>query len=506
MIQKRPLFVIALCSLLWALCYPPFPFGLLSFVVLAPAFWATTALTPRRAFGTWFLGGLVYNTVMYWWIYNVMKVGPAFVIGGGLVLLIVFLSLFNGLMGLGFQCASRHRWLLVTYPIAWAGLEALRAVGEMSFPWNNLGYTLGHFPALIQSASSGGIYGLSAMVVIANLFFFQAFRTRRWIFALAGLGVPLILCVHGMAIMHHAETFNNAPSMNISLVQPSIPQTKKWSEQYFGEVMAKTFRTMDGPQGDLSPVRGSQLVVLAETAVPEFLRSRPELIDSFTFRAHRLRAELLVGALDVVRDPKPWSEYRFYNSAFLFHPDTASVEQYSKRRLVPFSEKLPFDKIFPILNYVNLGEGDFSPGDGYRVWGNSVHYSPSICYEVIYPSFAREAKVAGANFLVNITNDGWFGRTNGPYQHANIARFRAVESGMPIARCSNTGVSVFYDAWGRDLGHTELMDSTVLQRALPIPHRDTFYAVEGGKVDAFFLSGLAIWVLASCAAGVRRTS
>jgi len=499
-IQAHPRWTIALSSLLWAFCYPPFPMGWLSFVVLVPAFFATQNLRPRQAFGYWFLGGLAYNTVMYWWIYNVIKVGPAFIIGGGLVLLILFLSLFNGLLGLGFRLALRYPVLLATYPIAWAGLEAARAAGEMSFPWNDFGYALGHSLTLMQGVSIFGVYGLSALLIAANLFLFQALRKggvngRLWL--LSWFLLPAVLWALGVRTLLRTDSNDaHAPSITISLVQPSIPQTKKWSEEYFGSVMAKTFRTMDGPRGDRSPVEGSDLIVFAETSVPDFLRSRPELIDTFFTRAVQLHASILMGALDFAEDRKPWRDYIFYNSAFLFPPrQDGMVQQYSKLRLVPFSEKLPFQNVFPILNYVHLGEGDFSPGPGYQVWGDSLRFAPSICYEVIYPEFARQAKKAGAQFLVNITNDGWFGRSNGPYEHANIARFRAVETGMPIARCANSGVSVFYDAWGRDLGHTDLMDSTVLQRRLPIAPRNPFYARHGGIVDAFFLAALGMWIL-----------
>lgn len=508
-IQKHPRWTITLSSLLWAFAYPPFPLGWLSFVVLVPAFVATSGLRPRQAFGSWFVGGLAYNLVMYWWIYNVMKVGPVFAVGGGLVLLILFLSLFNGLIGLGFRLSLKRPLLFFTYPLAWAGLEAARAVGEMSFPWNNFGYTLGHHLQWIQSASWFGIYGLSAILIVVNLILFHAWRTNsnRTLWLLAGLCIPAAMFLHGaMALKHDAS---DASTVTISLVQPSIPQTKKWSEEYFGDVISKTFRTMDGVQGDFAPVKGSDLVVLAETAVPDFLfqttRSgayiHKTLIDSFATRAREWNTPILLGALHYLPDHKPWRDFIFYNSAFLFRPEDGNlIQQYSKLRLVPFSEKLPFQNVFPILNYVHLGEGDFTPGNGYRIWnarGDSLPYAPSICYEIIYPSFVREAKAAGAQFIVNITNDGWFGRSNGPYEHANIARFRAVESGMPIARCSNTGVSVFYDAWGRDLGYTELMDSTVLQRRLPVPHRNTFYARHGGFIDGFFLTVLGIWILAS---------
>jgi apolipoprotein N-acyltransferase len=203
--------------------------------------------------------------------------------------------------------------------------------------------------------------------------------------------------------------------------------------------------------------------------------------------AHRTGGDVLVGALDFAPDEKPWRKYIFYNSAFLFPGDSArnAVRQYSKLRLVPFSERLPFDDVFPIINYVNLGEGDFSPGKDYEIWDRRVKYAPSICYEIIYPDFARGARRRGADFFVNITNDGWFGISNAPYMHANIARFRAIEAGAPIARCSNAGITVFYDYKGRVLGKTRLNEVTVLRRKLPINTRETPYLRYGDRVEGF---------------------
>ncbi len=516
--SRYPLPTLVVSALLWAFCYPPLPLSVLAFVVLAPAFLATTTLAPKRAFRLWFLAGLVYNTAMYWWIWNVIKVGPVLAVGVGLVLLILFLSLFNGALGWGFarawQASPRRRTvLLATYPLAWAGLEAARAVGEMSFPWNNLAYTLGNHPSLFQSVSLWGSYGLSAAMIATNLLVAHAWRRfasadsprvsprmdaagiAGAFAATAALAIPLLLFLQGGLRLSRVDD-SAAPRLDISLVQPSIPQTRKWNEDYFAEVVGKTFRVMEGPSGDHAVLRGSDLVVLAETAIPDFLRSRPQLEDSLRALASALNTHLLVGALDLVVDRTPWSDHRFYNSAFLYGPALHQPpQQYSKLRLVPFSEKLPFDGVFPVLNYVNLGEGDFSPGDGHRTWGEAAtRWSPSICYEVIYPAFAREARAAGAKLLVNITNDGWFGRSNGPYQHANISRFRAAETGMPVARCANNGVSVFFDSYGRDLGRTTLMDSVVLRRTIAMPDLETPYARFGGLVDGFLLAVLPAWL------------
>ncbi|MEO6094295.1 MAG: apolipoprotein N-acyltransferase [Fibrobacteria bacterium] len=508
---------IALSSLAWALCYPPFPLGPLAFLVLVPGFIATLRLSPRQAFAYHFAAGIVYNVVMYWWIYNVIKVGPALIIGGGLVLLILFLSLFNALLGWMFRILAARPFGLLAYPLLWGGLEVVRAQGEMSFPWNDMGYALGHWNALIQSVSYLGIYGFSIVVVTVNCLAFTAFRVfntqgargagraQRAQDAPSGLGfasigfalaIPAFLAIQGGVSLSRPDSAA-ARSLDISLVQPSIAQTKKWDEDYFNEVILKTWNAVDGMPRDSGIVKGSDLIVFAETAIPDFLRSRPELYERLMHTARATGADVLVGALDFKSDPKPYHTYLFYNSAFLFTSDGhAPAPQYSKLRLVPFSERLPFDDVFPIINYVNLGEGDFSPGQDYAIWKRGVPYAPSICYEIIYPDFVRGARRRGAELLVNITNDGWFGYSNAPFMHANISRFRAIESGAPIARCSNAGISVFYDYKGRVLGKTKLSEVTVLRRKVPMISRETWYLRHGDAVEGFlkwsFLPGFLI--------------
>ncbi len=489
---------ITFSSILWALCYPPFPFGPLAFLVLVPAFLATQKLSLKQAFWSHFGAGIFYNLIMYWWIYNVMKVGPAFVIGLGLIVLILFLSLFNALLGWLFRFLVGKPFGLLAYPFLWSGLEVARTQGEMSFPWNNIGYTLGNHQTLIQAVSTLGIFGLSLAILFSNCLAFLAYRSqpkRRLLFSSLALSIPLGLWVQGKISLSRPDPASQN-SLDISLVQPSIPQTKKWDEHYFQEVLQKTWDTMEG-QGSSSAIQGSDLVVLAETAVPDFLRSRGDLYAKFQNLAQDQGADFIIGALDMVPDDKPYHSYLFYNSAFLFSGKGASdkVLQYSKMRLVPFSERLPFDDVFPIINYVNLGEGDFSAGLDYSVWDRGVHYSPSICYEIIYPDFARGARKRGAELLVNITNDGWFGFSNAPFQHANIARFRAIEVGAPIARCSNAGVSIFYDYKGRILGKSRLQEQTVLRRKVSIISRETFYLRHGDGIEFFlfwfFIMGTA---------------
>ena len=289
--NPRALLVIAAASLAWGFCYPPFPLGPLAFLVLAPLFAALSGLTGAQAFRYAFAGGILYNAVMYWWIYNVVKVGPALVIGAGLVVLILFLSLFNGLLGWLFRTCLDRPYGLLYYPLLWAGLEVVRTWGQMSFPWNHLGYALGQHAALIQAAASLGVFGLSALVVAANVLLFSAWRLRRerpsnlgrkaaLVQALVAAAIPAGLWIHGAVSLGRPDP--DAGTLDIGMVQPSIPQTKKWDEKYFQEVMQKTWRTMDGGGDPLQgPLKGADLIVLPETAVPDFLRNRGDIVSRF---------------------------------------------------------------------------------------------------------------------------------------------------------------------------------------------------------------------------------
>ncbi len=473
-------------SILWALAYPPLPLGFLAFVAWIPIAWATRKLTPRRAFTENFLAGLLFNTLMYWWIYNVIAVGPGVAIGAGLVLLIVFLALFNGFLGWAFRMLCPLPFGRLAFALLWTGCEVARAYGQMSFPWNDLGYALGNYLPLIQIGREIGVYGISFLVISVNLLLDLGLHSRgskRGVAIIAALCIPIWMATDGW--MRLKEPTPSEPALDITLVQPSIPQTKKWEESYFLDVMQMTLNLIDDSEANLE---GTRLMVLPETAIPDFLRTRRELIKGFHERSHRLNAPIILGALDFLKNPKPWREYQFFNSAFLFKPSTDTLFQYNKLRLVPFSEKLPFDNIFPVINYVNLGEGDFSEGFGHVVWGGDTAYAPSICYEVIYPGYFREARLQGAKLFVNITNDGWFGRSSAPYQHANIARFRVIETGAPMARAANTGISLFYDYRGAKLGETKLMESTLLRRRLPRHSESTFYLRHGDAMESIELT------------------
>jgi apolipoprotein N-acyltransferase len=219
---------------------------------------------------------------------------------------------------------------------------------------------------------------------------------------------------------------------------------------------------------------------------------------------------ILLGALHWEKPSKNSAyQYHVFNTAFLIKPDKEELVPYRKIKLVPFSEAIPFEGLFPILSRVNLGEADFQRGKEATVYtiNDSIHIAPFICYESIYPDFVQKRLRRGANCIVHITNDGWFGKSTGPYQHAIMARMRAIENGVAMARCAITGVSMFVDPFGRVLKSTRLGRRTIVVEKLPLQRAKTFYARFGDWLVvacAIMISGAFFSILVQIAAKSGR--
>lgn len=491
-LARHPLLVAIFWGLVAALCVPPLPLGPLAPLVLAGPLLSLRPLRGWAAARFGFAWGLAFHLATLLWIRNVMSVGPVVAIGAGVTLLMVYLSLFPTLWAFGWtRLRDRGAWWL--WPGLFAGIEVLRGFGQMSFPWSHVGYDFGSWPILLQGTSIVGVYGLGFLVAFtaAALAAPASPSRHRWRLGLAGAWLVWI----GFGAIRLATPETGA-TLRVAVIQPSIPQTRKWEESYFRSVMDKTYGTM-------SRLRDSvDLVVLPETAIPDFWSLRPWEASRMRSYSDSLGVDLLLGALDYDRDTAAPEGAWVRNSAFLLQPGRVA-RRYDKIRLVPFSERLPFDDVFPVLNYVDLGEGDFAAGDTLPVHRTrGIAWAPTICYELVYPDFARLAASRGATILVDITNDGWFGRSIGPWQHWNIERVRAVESGLPLVRSANTGISGVVDSRGRLLTVSSLMQDTVLVASVQAG-TPTFAARHGGWIEALLA---ALGVLALLAVAIRGST
>ncbi len=472
------------------LCMPPFNHG--THWLLAPVpFFTFAALVPLFALSMLrrgaaihvYLFGVAASFGQYYWIANVMAEGLWGLILLGLLLLSLFIGLYYLAAGMLFRfLASRApRGLIWVYPAVWICLEYARGLGEMSFPWMLLGYSVMPILPLAQCGSVVGVYGLSFLIVLGNVILWKLLGSsgdargarRRWTAPSVFAGCILLVFLWGLIRLRRADRLPGASTIRVALVQPNIDQNS-WGNRSLDTTFA-ICESLSLQAAALEP----DCIVLPESALLTYLAHRPGLLARVEGWVEKTGTPLVVGTLHFQR-PTGASPYRYlvYNSALLFDTTATLTRMYHKMKLVPFSEALPFEGYFPILSRVNLGEADFKKGRDPVVFhiGESTRAVPLICYEVIYPGFVWRRIGTEANLLLNITNDAWFGRSTAPFHHAAMARMRCVENGIGLARCANAGISMGVDRFGRVLEKTELYTRGVTVVDVPLEPLPTVYS------------------------------
>jgi apolipoprotein N-acyltransferase len=392
---------------------------------------------------------------------------------------------------------------------AWVAMEMMRARVLGGFPWNILGASQYKMVPLIQIASVTGVYGISFLVVWTSLSFYsaaqQAFShpTSRFAWQ-AEVFLPLLVVIGlfawGEVRMKQADP--TAAVLRVAVIQPSIPQDLIWDEtansNRFQQLLALSATAL---------TNDVDLLVWPESGVPDFDDATYYAITNFVCAHH---VSLIFDADDVRPKPNATSanDYDVFNAAFLAGPedniDFANV--YHKQKLVMFGEYIPFVTWLPFIKWFTPITGGYTPGRSavrFGLAGLNASASPLICYEDMFPQTARKAARSGADFLINLTNDGWFGRSAEQWQHETCAIFRAVENGIPLVRCCNNGISCWIDARGRQREIFRASDHSAYDQGtlvfdLPLEQPDpTFYTRHG---DCFGWSCVAI---ALCLGGFK---
>ena len=388
------------------------------------------------------------------------------------IVLCAYLALFMLLTGF-----LARRLVLVRVPfeialaLAWGGVEFLRSLGPLGFPWASLGYSQTPYPVVTQQAALYGTYGISAWLVLVNGLLARLLLSRRARVALVAAAVFAAPIVGGSLVLSRARC---PDSLEVSLVQPNIGGAVKWDEAYRDSTV-KILSTMS------AQAQGSAMIIWPETAVPLYLKHTPGYLDTLGAIAGRAGSPILTGYPDYERTPEG---LRYYNSAMLMSPEGVVEGEYRKIHLVPFGEMIPLEERIAFLRNINFGEGDFSPGKTYEIFEvDSKRFGVAICFESIFPGLVRQFVGRGADFIVNITNDEWFGPSAAPYQHAQMAVMRCVEDRVGMARCANTGVSMLIDPYGRITRKTRIFTRGVLTDRLPLTRPGTPYSRHGYIAD-----------------------
>jgi apolipoprotein N-acyltransferase len=483
------------------LAYPRPGWDVLAFVSLAPVVWlSATAASPRQAALEGWVAGWTFFVLLLRWITHTMTTYSSLPRPVAILVLLVlagYLAIYWGAVGGAVAWlveASGRRAVWLT-PVLWVAAELVRAHALSGFPWGLVGYAPYRRLALIQVAAWTGVYGISFLLVLVNtaLAWVALERTRR---AAVAAGTVVVLALGGALLVGRAAlAVDPTSAVPVALVQGNIDQAIKWDHAFRDE----TLGIHEELTRDVPP--GQELIVWPEAAVPVYLAEEPAVLDRLRRLAGEVYTPLLVGAPDVVpgRDGP-----RYLNSAFLVRAQGVS-ERYDKMHLVPFGEYVPLKGLLFFVQAIAAEIGDFTPGRQVVVFPlGAAPFGTVICYEVIFPNLFRQFVAGGARFMVNITNDAWFGDSGGPLQHLAMVPFRAVENGVAIVRAANTGVSALVATSGAIGPSLGIGQRGTLRLDVPIGTAPTFYT-RFGDLFAYTCGALAAAALTLGRVARRRS-
>jgi len=494
------------------LAFPNYHLGWFAWIGFVPLLLAIRGKSPWQAFLLcWFCGVIFFLGITPWWIKEFQSVS-IFATGFGYIYLSLYFALFGLLLGLILRRISLP--LLIAAPV-WVVFEYLRSnLSFLAFPWALLGHTQYLNLPFIQMASITGIYGLSFIIMLVNgaiadfIGYWIEIRQQReplnWrnapIFRGAVvLVIVLTLLVAGYISLPSAPT---GKSLSVAVVQGNIPQRIKWDRKYREQIISK-YESLTEEAAKSKP----QLIIWPETSTPGLILKDIALLQRMISITRRSQTHFLVGSAEYPKFEKTHEKARRSgNTALFFSPEGRVIGQYLKIRLIPFGEYIPYEEIIPWPDFIvqkKIRNLDLAGTEAalFKVEGN--WFGTLICWEVLFSDLCRSSVKKGADFLINLTNEAWFGQTDFPYQMLSSCVFRAVENRINLVRCANTGISCFIDPYGRVTGRVtnggeDIFVSGTLTQNILISPPGTFYTCYGDVLVygcIAFLVILVVWVL-----------
>jgi len=490
--MRKNLIFSLLSSVLLSLSFQPYQLGFLAYIALIPFFLLLEDKNYKESIRWGFLTGLFMNIGTLYWIRHATYPGAIAAILYLPIYLVIYAVLHNFL-----RARLGEKFIYWCIPFLWTGVEYLRSLGALGFPWCSLAYTQSYYLSLIQYVSITSVYGVSFWVVTINVFIllilknFSDFK-KVLIYFIILIFLLIIPWLYGSLVIPDEQ---NVPEENIrvGLIQGNIDPYIKWSDEFIEENW-RIYNELTLEAVKLKP----QLIIWPETAVPDYLRVSNLYLTNIRELLAKINLPLITGAPDFQYLPD--QTYLTYNAVFLLAPDRLGFQIYHKVHLVPFGERVPFTETFPLLkNFLEsleMGEGNFSPGDDIvsfqvpimaqeselhsdQLQREDIKAPVVICFESLFPELVRSFILKGADMLVIITNDAWFKRSAAPYHHAQVAVFRAIENRISIARCANTGVSMLVDPYGRTLKSSAIFQKLYLVQEIPLRSTTTFFTRHG---------------------------
>ncbi|MFL6972071.1 MAG: apolipoprotein N-acyltransferase [Xanthobacteraceae bacterium] len=387
--------------------------------------------------------------------------------------------------------------------VALTVVEWLRGHLLTGFPWNAYGYALTGPLVLAQSAALVGIWGLTFMAVAifatpAVLVDERIYTRRPWLPPLCAALVLAACATYGLVRLNQTPT-SFVAGVRLRIMQPNLPQDEKFNYGAKQQVMSRYLTLSDRATGPgTTGIRDVTHLIWPESAFPFFIAREPEALAQIA--ALLPQGTVLVTGGVRPEETTPGAQIvQGYNSIYVIDHDGSILGTYDKLHLVPFGEYLPFQGLLESFGLMQLTkvQGGFLAGERRRplAMPGAPAAVPLICYEIIFSGEAVPRAGDRPGWLINLTNDGWFGNSTGPYQHFQQARVRAIEEGLPLVRAANTGISAVVDPVGRVINHLPLATEGVFDASLPRRIPPTLFVRIGDSLAALMLAGAAVLVL-----------
>jgi apolipoprotein N-acyltransferase len=485
------------------LCFPKFDLFLLAWIAITPFLISTHDRDFKESFLKGVTFGITYFFGTLYWVYHSINHygGIPFLISILVVLILCFyLSIYTGIFASLFSFAVKRSNLpaMIIAPTFWVVIEFIRSYALTGFPWSIIGYTQYKFLTMIQIADITGVYGISFLVLAVNGALTDIYITKRRL--ISKPLSPLYPVIFGTIILilillttltygwfrlsHKAK----GRDIVVSIIQGNIEQDRKWNAEYQEYVIDTYFKL-----SRLVSSKNPSLIVWPETSLPFIFGMDKGYSDRLQEFQRELNTYLLVGSI-LVRE-KGNDKHLLTNSALLFDRDGKIIYTYDKIHLVPFGEYIPLRKILFFIDKLAYGIGDYVSGTSYKKAETSVgSFAAVICYEIIFPGMIRKFFKDGGDFLVNITNDAWFGRTSGPYQHFSMIVYRAIENRKPVIRAANTGISGFVDSNGNIISKTDIFKRCYLTERIKTDNRISFYS-RYGDIFVYLCMVISVYII-----------
>ncbi len=475
-----------------AASFPPYPTRVLSLVALVPLIRYFLIVFPelaerknslKKGFWTGYFFGMAFFSVLLFWIAYLIPESPinmSWILIPAVVLFVLYLSCFTGLFTLALSWLVKRfgKKALFTAPAIWALIEFIRSKGELAFSWGLISSSLAPYPMALQGLSIYGPFGLSMVIVLINvlagfILFSRVKKHKVWALILL-IAVISSHLVYGSARMAEVDRGMDEThsSKKIAIVQPNVDLGDKW-EPVFRDSIFVQIESLTKKAAAL----GADLVIFPETAAPVSISHSAKYRNWLKKISSVSGVDLLIGYINHVKENGRW---RSLNGCGLFDDRGVLKAQYEKIKLLPFGEKVPFSQYFSVLEKIDFGQANFKQGEDMTIFDSSAgKFGALICFESTFTGYTRRYIKEGAQFLVNITNDGWFGSPRGALQHAETTVLRAVENGVFLVRAANTGISMSVDPAGRIVESVGFNRESIIVTPVTVARKMTFYCRHG---------------------------